>query len=140
MPYSLDPQVAGELGEGSVLDATVHPPAVAKVDYVLDRPDADELIQSFPVYLVSSGLADRLQSSGLTGFALAEVVTRPSVEYSSAFGDAPHRHYRWLQVLGTEEDDCWIDASLMLCISDRMMEILSEATLSDCVITKISQA
>jgi hypothetical protein len=62
MPYSLDPQVAGELGEGSVLDTTVHPPVVTEVDYVLDQPEADELIQSFPVFLVSSGLADRFRA------------------------------------------------------------------------------
>jgi hypothetical protein len=138
MPYSLDPQVAGELGEGSVLDTTVHPPVVTEVDYVLDQPEADELIQSFPVFLVSSGLADRFQSAGLTGFTLEEATTRPSFEYLSAFGQAPHREYRWLRVHGTEQDDCWIDSSAMLCVSDRMMEILNSATLSDCLATKIS--
>jgi hypothetical protein len=37
MPYALEPLVAGELGEGTVLDPSTHPPKVSAVDYVLDR-------------------------------------------------------------------------------------------------------
>lgn len=137
MPYSLDPQVAGELGEGSVLDTTVHPPVVTKVDYLLDQPETDDLIQAFPVYLVSSELADRFQAAAMSGFALAEATVRPSPDCLAVFGDAPPREYRWLQVHGGEGDDCWIDQSLMLCVSDRMMEILNHATLTDCPATAI---
>jgi hypothetical protein len=137
MPYSIDPQVAGELGEGTVLDSSVHPPLVTQVDYVLDGPATDDLIQSFPVYLVSVELAERLQRARLTGFALADAAVRPSLEYLAVYGNVAHRQYRWLRLQGTAEDDCWLDGSFKLCVSDRMMRILESAKLSDCVITKI---
>ena len=48
MPYALDPMVAGELGEETELDPSMqHPPLVTAVEYVLDRPDPDDLIESF---------------------------------------------------------------------------------------------
>ena len=58
MPYALDPQVAGGLGENTVIDTSSHPPVVTHVDFVLDYPVTDDLIQSFPVFLVTVEMAD----------------------------------------------------------------------------------
>ena len=33
--YSLEPEVAGELAEGTVMDTSVHPPIVTSVHYEL---------------------------------------------------------------------------------------------------------
>lgn len=138
MPYCLDPQVAGELGDGTVLDSSTHPPQVSKVDYVLDQSDADELIQSFPVYLVSTNLAPRLQDAGLTGFELSGATVRPSDNYLAIYGNVPPPEYLWLQVTGTAgEADCWLDESAQLCVSDRMMTVIEAAGLSDCLVEPI---
>lgn len=138
MPFRLDPQVAGELGEGTVLDGSTHPPRVSQVVYVLDQPDADESIQSFPVFLVSTNLGSRLQDAGLTGFELSGVIVRPSDNYLAIYGDVPLPQYLWLQVTGTaEETDCWLDESLQVCVSDRMMAIMELVTLSDCLVEPV---
>jgi len=138
MPYCLDPEVAGELGEGTVLDSSTHPPALSHLDFTLDYPDADELIQSFPVFLISERLGSRLQAAGLTGFTLTGARVRPSDNYLAVHGDAPHPHYLWMQVAGVAgEADCWLDDSLMVCVSDRMMTILEAVGLSDCSVEKL---
>ena len=137
MPYSIDPQVAGELGDGTVLDSTVHPPSVSQVEFILDYPETDDIVQSFPVYLVTSQLAARIEQAEMVGIVLADAIVRPSEEYVAAFGDAPHRSYRWLQPVIVDAADAWIDSSLQLCVSDRMMSVLEGAVLSDCVATEI---
>lgn len=138
MPYRLDPQVAGELGDGTLLDSSTHPPTVGQVDYVLDQPDADEFIQSFPVFLVSEKLGARLQEKGLTGFALTDVSVRPSDNYLATYGDAPHPQYLWMQVTGASAQvDCWLDATFQVCVSDRMMAVIEAAGLSDCLVDEI---
>lgn len=81
MPYRLEPHVAGELGEATDLDPSAHPPVVRAVEYVLDAPDSDDLIESFPVFLVSARLAERLDAAGVTGFVLEDAIVRPSTEY-----------------------------------------------------------
>lgn len=138
MPYRLDPQVAGELGAGTVLDSSTYPPRVSQVDYVLDRPDADEFIQSFPVFLVSMNLGVRLHDAGLTGFELSGATVRPSDNYTAIYGKVPPQRYQWLQVTGTAgEADCWLDESFQVCVSDRMMSIVEVVTLTDCVVEPV---
>lgn len=138
MPYRLEPQVAGELGEATEFDPSPHPPIVTAVEYVLDAPDADDLIESFPVFLVSATLAERLGRAGLTGFALEDATVRPSTEYLAIHGDAPHSKYRWMRLHRYDSTaDAWLDGSQRLCVSDRTMEVLRSYRLVRCEIEPI---
>jgi hypothetical protein len=135
VPYRIEPHVAGELGEGTILDTSSHPPSVSAVEYVLDSPDADDLIESFPVVLVSERLAERLVADGLQGIAIADAEVVPSAEYRAMFGKAPHKAYRWLRVDPAGIDaDAWLDDANILCVSDRMMATLHGHDLSRCTI------
>lgn len=139
MTYSLDPQVAGELGAGTSLDTSTHPPVVHRVEFVLDLPQADDLIQSFPVFLVSEDLGTRLKSARLTGFALRSARVSVSADYSAIYGDAPHPHYLWLKVDGRpSSSDVWLDSEFRLCASDRAFRIFEQGKLSACQVTKLS--
>jgi hypothetical protein len=138
MAYILEPMVAGQLGDRTDLDATTHPPTVSAVEYVLDGPDTDDLIESFPVFLVSDDLAARLEENGLGGFELAHADVMPSLGYREAYGDAPHKGYRWLRVLGDSSSDCWLSDDHRLCVSDRMMHTLQEGDLTNCEIEALS--
>jgi hypothetical protein len=106
---------------------------VSQVDYVIDGPDADELIQSFPVFLVSTDLGSRLKDAGLSGFELTGARIRPSDNYQAIYGNEPHLQYLWMQVTGAAgESDCWLDESFQICVSDRMMTVIQTAKLADC--------
>ena len=108
------------------------------VEYVLDYPNADDLIQSFPVYLVTEDMAARLLGAGLSGFEIDEVEVRPSPEYTAAYGRAPHAKYKWLRLDGAESADCWLDETYLLCVSQRMMEVLEAGRLSGCDIVELA--
>ena len=58
--HVLDPQVSGALGDATVFESRDGLPRVSKVEYVLDAPDADDLILSFRVFLVSLELGQVL--------------------------------------------------------------------------------
>ena len=88
MPYALEPLVGGELGPQTVLDRSTHPPGVERPQYVLDLPTTADLLESFPIYLVSEQLAARLGS--LSGFRLDDV----DVVTGDQYGSAPHKAYR----------------------------------------------
>ena len=125
MPYRLEPHVAGELGEATELDPSAHPPIVTAVEYALDAPDSDDLIESFPVFLVSATLAEQLDTAGLTGFVLEDARVRPSAEYLASYGDVPHGEYRWMRLQDrSSTPDAWLDSDLRLCVSDRLMDVL----------------
>jgi hypothetical protein len=46
--YAIEPEVAGELGEGTVMDTSVHPPRVSAVEYVITDWLGDDIIESYP--------------------------------------------------------------------------------------------
>lgn len=138
MPYRLEPHVAGQLGEGTALDPSVHPPIVTAVEYVLDAPDADDLIESFPVFLVSEKLAERLDKARLTGFVLADASVRPSAEYLALHGDVGHSEYRWMQLQDRDSPaDAWLDDGQRLCVSDRTLNLLRRYRIARCAIEPI---
>ena len=132
MPFALSPLVAGQLGEGTSLDASVHPPRVSAVEYVLDAPTAEDLIESFPVFLVSEELAERLEAESFRGFDLAPAGVVPSTEYAAAYGAAAHKSYRWLRLQSDADADFWTEDNGQLCVSDRAMHALRNFHLAQC--------
>ena len=137
MPYRLEPHVAGELGRRRS-SIRRQPPIVTAVEYVLDGPDADDLIESFPVFLVSATLAERLDGAGLTGFVLEHAVVRPSADYEAVHGDVPQSPYRWMRLHESGPGaDAWLGDDLRLCVSDRMMEVLRSHRLARCDIERM---
>lgn len=136
MAYVLEPLVAGELGEGTDLDATKHPPVVRQVDYVLDLPTDEDLIQSFPVYLVSEELAAALATANLAGFQLDDAHVRPSDQYEVFGGGPPPKRYRWLRLDPSPAPDCWLDEHYRLCVSERMYAVVWSHRIDRCNVTK----
>ena len=136
MGYVLEPLVAGQLGERSELDTSTHPPGVRYVDYVLDPPTEEDLIESFPVFLVSEELAAALTAADLSGFRLDDAEVRRSDQYALLRGDLPHKSYRWLRVDSSGAADCWLDARYRLCVSDRWYAVISLHRIDGCDATK----
>jgi hypothetical protein len=135
--YVLDPLVAGQLGERTDLDASTHPPVVRQVDYVVDLPTDEDLIQSFPVFLVSDDLAGALTAANLTGFRLDNADVRASDQYGVfGGGDVPLKQYRWLRLDSSDPADCWLDERFRLCVSDEMYAVISSHRIERCEVTK----
>ena len=130
MPYQLDRKVAGELGERTKLDTGVHPPIVHRLEYVLDYPGADDLIQSFPVYLARAHLAEALIAAGVQGITWREAMISQGDSYDEYSPAGEPDDYRWL-VPGRPGDDCWLQDG-ELVVSDRVMEVLRASNLSEC--------
>lgn len=128
--YRMHPEVAGGLGERTQLDRSVHPPIVHQLHYEFDGWLGDELLESFPSFIVTDALAQQLVASGLTGFSLAPV----EVSYSEQFGDVqppPSRpaempSWQWLQIHGTAAvDDLGLTQLAELVVSMRARSVLT---------------
>jgi hypothetical protein len=138
MPYALEPLRAGELGMGTELDVGTHPPGVRRVEYVLDAPTEEDLIKSFPVFLVSEELAAALTSEKLSGFQLDDADVHLNDQYVELHESAPHKRYRWLRLTPSESADCWLNDQYRLCVSDRMYAVISHHCIDRCDVTTTS--
>lgn len=134
MPVVIEPEVAGGLGEGTVLDSSVHPPRVTTLVYEFEGWLGDDIVESFPCYLVTARLARALEDGGLTGFSLARVTVRTTDEFSE-HTPTPLPEFRWLQVTGQPTvDDFWLASDFRLALSDRALEVLSHFNTGNAIV------
>ncbi|MCU0864038.1 MAG: hypothetical protein MUC36_09615 [Planctomycetes bacterium] len=131
--WSLEPEVAGELGDGSVLDTSVHPPIVSKLEYILSGWLGDDLLESFPCYVVTERLAKELQASACTGYRLDDVEVVTSPEFDDMYPERQLPGFRWLKITGKAGvDDFGMSAKHTLVVSDRALQAMRRHTLDQC--------
>ncbi|WP_092783038.1 hypothetical protein [Actinokineospora terrae] len=135
--FLLEPEVAGELGEGSEQDRSVHPPRVSRVEYAFHDWLGDELITAFPVFLVTAGLAEELARSALSGFEIRDVVTTLAPEGEDWIGDIGKLpRFAWLVVIGAAgHDDFGLVPNASLVVSRAALALLKTRQLEICDIT-----
>ncbi len=131
MAYELHPDPAGDLGERTVLDTSQHPPIVEQLHYELEYWDGDDLLASFPVYLVTERLRAALEASGLSGisFAPAEVTGSDNVT-ALGYGTPP---LVWMKVIGSAgTDDFWLGTLAELYVSEAALALLRQFNIEHC--------
>ncbi|OLT44222.1 hypothetical protein BJF85_20360 [Saccharomonospora sp. CUA-673] len=134
--HLLRPDVAGELGEGTVLDTSTHPPVVHQLEYVVSAWFGSDILESFPCFVVSAELGTALEKSGLGSFELADMrltVTPEADELRRDMGVREFPTFVWLKVHGQAGvDDVGVDRRASLVVSDRALELLRRFDLDGC--------
>ncbi|MBM3484740.1 MAG: hypothetical protein FJX66_15790 [Alphaproteobacteria bacterium] len=131
--WSVEPEVAGELGHGSVLDTSVHPPHVSKLEYRFIGWLGDELLETFPCYVVTERLGVALISACLAGFELDDVDVVVSDEFIEMYPGRSLPTFKWLKVTGQAGvDDFGLSHEHTLVVSDAALQQLRQHTLSHC--------
>ena len=141
--YALSPEVPGGLGERS--EMIYRPGTYALVKRLHFEFGADtlgnDLMESHPVYLVTTALADALRASTLTGFALEadiEVTVDENVQ-EGLEPDWPVPDIEWLQVSGVagSADFGTNEPSTRLVVSEEALALLRQFKIDDCEIDPI---
>jgi hypothetical protein len=129
------PEVAGELGEHTVLDTSVHPPRVARFHHRFEGWLGDDLLEAFPCFLVTSDLAKVLEEARLVGFSLDTVEVSVSPEFLELFPGRPMPEFRWLKITGENRNaDFRLTPDFRLEVSSRALEVLKKHKLAHAVI------
>lgn len=135
--FILDPEVAGSLGPRTEMDTSVHPPIVKKLHFEVDAWLGDDLVQSFPCYLVSDGLKTKLKALNPTGvlFASAEVTASDNFEELRHGRTLPT--LSWLKVNGDAgRDDFGLTVDARLVVSERAVEEMRRSHFHHCGVKK----
>lgn len=133
--WNLEPEVACELGEGSDVDTSVHPPSVSSLEVRFVGWLGDELLETFPCYVVTDSLARDLASAKLTGFELDRLSVVTSDEFDEIYRGPPLPEFRWLKVTGRAGlDDFGLSERHTLVVSERAFHALRQHTLIHCLI------
>lgn len=132
--YLLEPEVAGELGDDTVMDTSVHPPVVTRLQYVVQDWLGDEILESTPCFIVTEHLAGLIEAAGLSGYRLADADVVLSEDAEELAGEAVELpKFQWLQLTGTpRSDDFGASDNGSLIASERALDVLRQGTLGNC--------
>jgi hypothetical protein len=123
--FTIEPEVAGGFGPHTILDRRVHPPIVSKLHHQFDGWLGDQILESFPCFLVTESLLKDLESKNMTGIESAdvEISVGPEFDESSVVKQLPK--FMWLKVSGgAGQDDFGIGPEFRLVVSARALQVI----------------
>jgi hypothetical protein len=127
MYYYIEPEVAGGLGDDTIIDASVHPPIVTKLEYQFEGWLGDEVLETFPCFIVTDAVAREITSLELTGFSLDSVKVSKSSSFEEMEFSMLLPSFFWLKVEGEAGiSDFGIANDYRLVVSDRAKVALSK--------------
>jgi hypothetical protein len=131
--YFLEPEVAGGLGEFTIIDRSVFPPAVTSLHYVFDGWLGDDILESFPCFIVTDRLASGLVERRFSGIALDTVHITVSAQFRQDHPDRQLPHFNWLRVHGRAQlDDFGLGEDNRLVVSERAFNLMRQFCLEHC--------
>lgn len=137
--YYLEPEVAGELGEDTVMDTSVHPPIVSAVHYDFMDWLGDDLIEAFPCFLITEQGGQRLATQALSGYELAPAKVTRSEMFEELESGRTLPRFWWLKVGGKAgQEDFGLAADHRLVVSERALDCLRTLRLEGCDVTEFS--
>jgi len=135
--YVIEPEVAGELGPGTEIDRSVHPPLVGRFEHLFSGWLGDEILECFPCYLVTSRLGEAIVEHGLSGCRLGPVDVSRSEQFEELYPDQELPSFRRLVISGhAGQNDFGLASDYRLVISERAMSVLRAGVISNCDIEK----
>ncbi|MDX8514936.1 hypothetical protein [Mesorhizobium captivum] len=133
--FDIRPDVAGGLGDHTVLDTHVHPPIIHKLHYEIEGWFGDALVTTFPCFLVTEEAKQALLKMGISGANFADAEITASDEFHELQPEQDLPDFVWLKVDGKAgRDDFGIASNHDLVISERVLDLFERLGIPSAVI------
>jgi hypothetical protein len=129
--YIVEPEVAGDLGDDTEMDRSVHPPWVSKLHYEFEVWLGDALLETFPCFIVTDSARDAIEMAKLTGVRFGDVKVTTSDVFDEMYPQRQLPKFLWLQIEGEKgKDDFGVMPDGRLVVSEKALAVLREVGLS----------
>lgn len=134
--FTIEPEVAGWMGDSTILDSTVHPPRVENLHYEFQGWMGDAIVEAFPCFVITRDAERAFRAAGFTGADFAEVETSTSEDFALLQPETKLPEFVWLKPTGVPRvDDISAEADGRLVVSRRVLELLRTFGLNHAVVT-----
>jgi len=131
--YIIEPEVAGQLGNKTVLNYSTQPPTIEKLNYEFDDWLGDDFLEGFQCFICTQRLAEEIQLMKLTGFNLDNCEVTRSQEFEDLNdNEVILPIFYWIKIFGDENDDFFITSNGTLVVSDRALKTIKKFNLNYC--------
>jgi len=139
MYYQLTPEVAGHLGHVTVIDRSGSTVVARSVEYVFDDWPEDDLIESFPCFIVTDLLKRLIEGAQASGCRFGPVTVSTSEQFDELEKLQSISTPRQLPAFSSlivdgvaGRDDFGISGSRFLVVSERLLQVLKRGKLDNC--------
>jgi hypothetical protein len=133
--YYVEPEVAGGLGERTVMDRGVHPPSVKRLHYQFEGWLGDVLLESCPAFIVTEKAKEALLGLGATGATFDLVEVTVTDQFEELYPGRKLPPFAWLKPEGDPgRDDFGKTADGRLVVSQRALNVLRELGISHALV------
>jgi hypothetical protein len=134
--YIVGPEVAGQLGDNTVLNHQTKPPIIEKLHYEFDDWLGDDFLAGFRCFICTERLTKAIKESNLSGYKFETCQVSKSELFNDLNEDGLNLpDFFWFIITGDENDDFFIVPNFTLVISERALNILRQFNINYCDIT-----
>lgn len=131
--YIIEPEVAGQLGDSTILNHQTKPPVIEKLHYEFDDWLGDDFLAGFQCFICTERLAQFIKENNLTGYEFEEC----KVSKSQVFNDLNENGldlpiFLWFKVVGDENEDFFMITNGTLVISEQALNTLKQFNINNC--------
>jgi len=131
--YKIEPEVPGGFGNNAIINYRDHPPRVKKLHIEFDGWLEDDILESFPCYIITERLKKELEKTSISGCEFDEVEISKSNEFKNLFPKTRLPKFVWLKVNGKPgKDDLGLLYPARLVVSGRVLNVLRSFNLNHC--------
>jgi len=139
--YTLEPDVAGWLGEMTEMDTTTWPETVHRLEYEMAGWRGDCLLAAHPVHILEAAAARELASRKFGGFERRDVTVSLSDQFLQLQPDVHLPEFIWLHVTGVAGvDDLGAQRNGGLVVSGDVLAVLHKHGMANCELVEFAAA
>jgi len=130
----LEPEVAGGMGDDTILDNSVHPPIVKFLHYRFSGWMGDDILETFPCFIISERLKNAIENNKLKGIFFDFVKITKSEDFEKISIKVELPIFYWAKINGSFGiDDFVITQDYRLLVSDRAYRIINSSNIENAI-------
>lgn len=131
----IEPEVSGGLGVETDINNNVHPPIIKKLHYVFDGWLGDDILETFPCFIVSERLMKSIIKNQLKGILFDNVKITKSEEFLDYHTNTRLPDFYWMKVYGKlDVDDFVIAEDYRLLVSEKASEVIGYFNIKNAIL------
>lgn len=135
--FFIEPEVSGELGHETDMDTSVHPPIITSLHFIFTGWLGDDIIECFPIYLVTENLGKSLKDNNIKGFELKSIKVEKSRTFTDLQPDISLPKFYWLDIDTSGSEGDFKIKDNILTVSNKVLNILKRFNIEYLDIQKV---
>jgi hypothetical protein len=136
----IEPEVAGGLGKETVLDNKTHPPVIRKLNYEFGGWMGDDILESFPCFIVTERLKTKISEEKLSGIIFDDVLVTASQEFKLLHPNIILPKFHWAKINGMPGlDDFAIAEDFRMVISEKTYRVLTLFNVNQAIFEEVKK-